>query len=74
MTYEEVLAALAGYNRELEGILSRFKKDHNGIHIQDRDDGRFREMALELLHLFEDELVNGGRHSWPPTSTTAPTI
>jgi hypothetical protein len=63
MTYEEVLAALDGYNRELEGILSRFKKDHNGIHIQDRDDGRFREMALELLHLFEDEFVNGGRHS-----------
>lgn len=63
MTYEEVLAALDGYNRELVGILSRFKKDQSGIHIQDRDDGRFREMALELLHLFEDEFVNGGRHS-----------
>ena len=38
MTYEEVLAALDGYNRELVGILSRFKKDQSGIHIQDRDD------------------------------------
>jgi hypothetical protein len=63
MKREEIISALDGYNRELEGILSRFVKTRDGIHIQLGDDGRFREMALELLHLFEDEFVDPRRHT-----------
>jgi hypothetical protein len=63
MQRDEIISALEGYNRELEGILSRFEKTRDGIHIHSEDDGRFREMALELLHLFDDEFVDARRHT-----------
>lgn len=60
-----MIAALERYRTELEGILSRFKKTRDAIHINDKDEGRYRELALELRDLFDDELADGGRHSRP---------
>ena len=60
-----MITALERYKADLEGILSRFKKTHDGIHIDQNDDARFREMALELRDLFDDAFVGGGRHSQP---------
>jgi hypothetical protein len=65
MQQDEMIAALQRYKRELEDILSRFKRDRDGIHIQPNDDARFREMALELRDLFDDAFVDGRRHSQP---------
>ena len=42
-----------------------FKKTYDGIHIDSQDDGRFREMVLELRDFFDDEFVDGVRHSQP---------
>lgn len=53
---------LEGYKRELEGILSRFKKTSNRIYIQDGDDSRYREIVLELRDLFSDEFVDGSNY------------
>src|SRR5262245_58389518 len=65
MLQDEMIATLTRYKYELEGILSRFKKTSEGIHINRKDDARFREMALELRDLFDDEFVDGQRHSRP---------
>jgi len=65
MKQEEMVALLERYKRELEGILSRFTKDRDGIHIDTSDDARFRQVALELKDLFDDDFVDGGRHSGP---------
>jgi hypothetical protein len=55
-----VLSALEGYESELSGILSRFTRDRDGIHILTSDDARFREIVLQLRDLFQDEFVNPG--------------
>jgi hypothetical protein len=68
MKQDEMIATLARYKGELEGILSRFKKTHDGIHIDEKDDARFRELALELRDLFDDAFVDGQRHSNPVVS------
>jgi hypothetical protein len=60
-----MVAALAGDRVELEGIVSRFARTRDSIHIQSEDDRRFREIALELRDLFDDEFVDGHRHSKP---------
>jgi hypothetical protein len=65
MRQDEMIAILQGYKAELEGILLRFKKDRDGIHIQPNDDARFREIVLELRDLFDDAFVDGRRHSQP---------
>ena len=65
MQQDEMIAALQRYKRELEDILSRFKRDRDGIHIQPNDGARFREIALELRDLFDDAFVDGRRHSQP---------
>jgi hypothetical protein len=65
MQQEEMVAILQRYKRELEGILSRFKKDRDGIHIDTNDDARFRQIALELRDLFDDDFVDSRRHSEP---------
>lgn len=62
MLSEEILEILEGYKRELEGILSRFKKTSNRIYIQDGDDSRYREIVLELRDLFSDEFVDGSNY------------
>jgi REase_DpnII-MboI len=65
MQQSEITAALGRYIAELEGILSRFKKSRDGIYICENDDARFRQIALELRDLFDDALVESGRHSEP---------
>jgi hypothetical protein len=60
----EVIAALHRYERELEGILSRFAKDREGhIYIGKGDEAHLRQMVLELNDLFEDGFIDGERHS-----------
>ena len=43
----------------------RFIKTRDGIYIDEKDDARFRQLALELRDLFDDEFVDGSRHSQP---------
>ncbi|KAF0123007.1 MAG: hypothetical protein FD148_2846 [Methylocystaceae bacterium] len=65
MNSDEALKALGEYQTELDGILSRFVKTREGIHIQHQDDVRFAELALELRDLFDEEFVDGHKHSKP---------
>jgi hypothetical protein len=65
MQPNEIIATLERYKTDLEGILSRFSKTSDGIHIDRKDDARFREMTLELRDLFDDAFVDGRRHSQP---------
>jgi hypothetical protein len=63
MGQDEMIATLESYKGELEGILSRFSKTHDGIHIDPEDESRFLQLALELRDLFDDAFVDGHRHS-----------
>jgi hypothetical protein len=65
MQPNEVIMALERYRGELEGILSRFIKTRDDIHIDRKDDARFREMVLELRDFLDDVFVDGRRHSQP---------
>lgn len=65
MQQDEVIEILARYKDDLEGILSRFTKTRDGIHIDKKDVSRFRELVLELRNLFHDEFVGGQLHSQP---------
>ena len=65
MQQDEMIAILTRYKGELEGILSKFNKTREGIYIDQTDDARFRELALELRDLFDDEFVDGYRYSKP---------
>jgi len=66
MQQNEMIATLERYKRELKDILLRFKKDRDGIHIDPKDDARFREIALELRDLFDECVCR-----WQPTLGTA---
>jgi len=65
MTVETVIATLKSYEGELDGILSRFIKNRDGIHIFRDDNVRVRGLVLELRDLFVDEFVDGHRHANP---------
>lgn len=65
MPSEKILSILEGYQQELEGILSRFKKTRDGIHIQKEDGSRYREIVLELRDLFLDEFADGSNYTQP---------
>ncbi|MGD1038492.1 MAG: hypothetical protein ABR878_15240 [Roseiarcus sp.] len=65
MRQAEMTAILTRCKGELEGILSRFNKTREGIYIDQTDDARFRELALELRDLFDDAFVDGHRYSEP---------
>jgi hypothetical protein len=60
-----VVASLEHYNTIIDGILSRFTKTHEGIFINQEDDRTLRQLVLELRDLFDDEFVDGRRHSEP---------
>src|ERR1700730_17282722 len=60
-----MIATLERYKTELDGILSRFSKTRDGLYMYQKDDARFRELALELRDLFDDTFVDGRRHSNP---------
>ncbi|WP_210250563.1 hypothetical protein [Bradyrhizobium paxllaeri] len=65
MQQNEMISRLESYVTALEGILSRFRKTRGSIHIDSDDDARFRQIVLELRDLFDDEFVDGHRHSQP---------
>lgn len=60
-----MIATLESYHLDLEGILGRFKRDRDGIHINRQDDSRFREIVLELRDIFHDDFVDPELHSGP---------
>jgi len=59
MTSDEVLAALQDYENELINILSRFREDRAGIHINLEDEPRYRQIGQELIDLLSDQFVDG---------------
>lgn len=63
MTQAEFIAALETYSAELSGILVRFKKTRDSLSIAEGDDARFREIGVELIDLYRDELVDGLHHA-----------
>jgi len=54
MKSEEVKESLLDYRKELEGILSRFKKTSDGLYIGDSDDSRLRKVVIELKDFCDD--------------------
>lgn len=65
MQQDEMVGTLRRYEKELADILFRFTKDRDGIHIDQNDDARFRQLVLELRDLFDDAFVDARRHSQP---------
>ncbi|SPD66647.1 conserved protein of unknown function (plasmid) [Cupriavidus taiwanensis] len=63
MKQDQFIVTLEGYASELNEMLARFKKTREGLYMGDGDEGRFREIALELIDLFKDELVDGLHHA-----------
>ncbi len=63
MTRDEIINALEDYESKLAKILSGFTKSHDSIHIKSSDHPRFREIVLQLRDLFDDEFVDGKRHT-----------
>jgi hypothetical protein len=74
MTVETVIATLKSYEVELDGILSRFIKDREGIHIFRDDNVRVRGLVLELRDLFVDEFIDGHRHANPMIARKSPNL
>lgn len=56
-----VISEIKRYEVELAGILSRFRKTRDGIHIGQNDDPILRQYVRELMDLFSDAL---GRNSY----------
>ena len=54
----ELLKRLEAYAAELDGVLSRFTKSRDGIHILENDDPRFRELVIEFATCSRDHLPN----------------
>lgn len=51
------------YAGELNAMLGRYSKNHSGMYMAHGDEGRFREVGVELIDLFRDELVDGLHHA-----------
>ena len=56
MDTDQVIDEIKRYKSELEGILSRFRRSRDGIHIGQGDDPLFRQYVRELVDLFNDVL------------------
>jgi predicted nucleotide-binding protein len=56
MTADELLDVLRPYEAELTGVIRRFTHKPGSIDIEREDDDRFRQMAGELIDLFNDTL------------------
>jgi hypothetical protein len=63
VTHNDFIATLEKYSSELTGILSRFIKTRDSLSIAQGDDARFREIGVELIDLFRDELIDGLHHA-----------
>lgn len=61
MDASTIIAELKRYESELAGILGRFSRTRDGIHIDRGDDPLFRQYIRELVDLFNDAL---GRNSY----------
>jgi predicted nucleotide-binding protein len=56
MTADELLEVLRSYEAELTGVVKRFIHKPGAINIAREDDDRFRQVAGELIDLFNDAL------------------
>ena len=56
MDAELIIAEIKKYETELAGILSRFTRSRDGLHIGRADDALFRQYVIELTDLFNDSL------------------
>lgn len=63
MEIEKVIATLDEYYEELCGILGRFTKTSDGIHIKQQDGYRMREIATELGDFIADHIPNSKHHA-----------
>lgn len=63
MNQEEIISTLEKYSEELNEILSRFVKTRDSLSIAHEDHARFKEIRVELIDLFRDELVDGMHHA-----------
>jgi hypothetical protein len=62
VTPDQILQALKGYDTALGGVLTRFTKDHAGIHIASQDNYRLRRLVTELLDLLRDYVPGSMQH------------
>lgn len=56
MSPSEIVAYLEKYESDLSGILARFKRTRDSIHIDQNDDPMYRQIVQELVDLFTDVL------------------
>lgn len=63
MKQDEFITTLENFSAELSTILARFKKTRDGNYIADGDGACFKEIGVELIDLFRDELVDGLHHT-----------
>ncbi len=63
MTQDEFIDTLERYSAALTAMLGRFTKSHSGIYMAQGDEGRYREIGVELIDLFRDEVVDGLHHA-----------
>lgn len=53
---DNAINTLKDYESELNGILARFQRTSEAIHIQTDDDPRFRQIAIELCDFLDDTI------------------
>ena len=63
MNKDQIVETLQSYADELQGILSRFKRTLDGIHIQSEDNYRMRQISSELYDLISDHIPNSDRYA-----------
>ena len=63
MTQDDFLTTLEAYVAELSAMLGRYTKTQSGISMGQNDEARFKQIGLELVDLFKDELVDGLHHA-----------
>jgi hypothetical protein len=54
MDHESAIEMLEEYEKEIDGIISRFRKTRSGIHIADLDGQRFEQITIELRDFYSD--------------------
>ncbi len=62
MEIQEVIDILNQYHEELVGILGRYTRDRNGMHIDQQDNYRMRQIATELVDFISDHVPNSRHH------------
>lgn len=62
MTPDEIIKALKDYESELEGMLARFTRNRDGIHIASQDNYRLRGVVTEVIDLLKDHVPGSEQH------------